>query len=82
MLGEIQGLNVTLNPAEIIFRDAQVLGTSGVSKATVELAGQMVQNGQLRPVVDLQLPLEQAVEAYQMVSNRKPMGRVLLIPDR
>ena len=82
LLGEIRGLSVTLNPAEIIFRDAQVLGTSGVSRATVELTGQMVQKGQIRPVVDVQLPLEQAVEAYHMVSNRTPMGRVLLLPDK
>ena len=80
LLGEIQGLSVTLNPAEIIFRDAQVLGTSGVSRASVELAVQMVQEGKIRPVVDLQLPLEQVVEAYQMVSDRTPIGRVLILP--
>lgn len=81
LLGEIQGRSVTLNPAEIIFRDAQVLGTSGVSRATVELAGQMVLDGTMRPVVDMKLPLEQAAEAYRRVSDRTPMGRVLLLPN-
>lgn len=81
LLGEIQGRSVTVNPAEIIFRDAMVLGTSGVSRTTVELASQMVADGRIRPVIHAQLPLEQAGEAFQMVSDRSPMGRVVLIPN-
>lgn len=81
LLGEIQGERVSLNPAEIIFRDAQVLGASGVSRATLELAGQLVLEGKLRPVVDLELALEQAAEAYRLVSERRPTGRIVLLPD-
>ncbi len=81
LLGEIQGERVSLNPAEIIFRDAQVLGASGVSRATLELAGQLVLEGKLRPVVDLELPLEQAAEAYRLVSERRPTGRIVLLPN-
>ena len=82
LLGEIQGYSVTLNPAEIIFRDAQVLGTSGVSRATVEQAGQMVLEGKMRPVVDIKLPLEEAQEAFRLVTERIPIGRVVLLPNR
>ena len=35
----------------------------------------------LRPVVDLELPLEQASEAYRLVSDRKPTGRIVLLPS-
>ena len=80
LLGEIQGETVSLNPAEIIFRDAQVLGASGVSRATVEQVGVMALDGRLRPVVDLELPLEQAAEAYRLVSERRPTGRIVLLP--
>jgi NADPH:quinone reductase-like Zn-dependent oxidoreductase len=81
LLGEIEGHSVTLSPAEIIFRDAQVLGTSGVSRATVEQAGQLVLEGKMRPVVDIKLPLEQAREAFRLVSERTPIGRVVLLPN-
>lgn len=81
LLGEIKGERVSLNPAEVIFRDAQVLGASGVSRATVELAGRMALEGSLRPVVDLELPLEQASEAYRLVSERRPAGRIVLLPS-
>ncbi|NQW22785.1 MAG: alcohol dehydrogenase catalytic domain-containing protein [SAR202 cluster bacterium] len=80
LLGEVLGQRVSLNPAEIIFRDAQVLGASGVSRASVEQAAHMVLEGKLRPVVDLELPLEQTLEAYRLVSERKPTGRIVLLP--
>ncbi len=80
LLGEIQGESVNLNPAEVIFRDARVLGASGVSRAMVEQAARMVLEGKLRPVVNLELPLEQAAEAYRLVTERKPTGRIVLLP--
>ena len=81
LLGEILGQNIGLNPAEVIFRDARILGASGVSRAIVEQAGRMVLEGKLRPVVGLELPLEQASEAYRLVSERKPTGRIVLLPN-
>jgi len=81
LLGEVVGRQVDLNPAEVIFRDAQVLGASGVSRAYVERTAQMVLDGKLRPVIDLELPLEQAETAYRLVSGRKPTGRVVILPN-
>ena len=81
LLGEILGQNIDLNPAEVIFRDARILGASGVSRSILEQAGLMVLEGKLRPVVDLELPLEQASEAYRLVSERKPTGRIALLPN-
>ena len=81
LLGEIVGQSVSLNPAEVIFRDARILGASGVSRAMVAQAGRMVLEGKLRPVVALELPLEEAAEAYRLVSERKPTGRIVLLPD-
>jgi len=81
LLGEILGQSVTLNPAEIIFRDAQVLGAIGVSRATVERAAKLTLEGKLRAVVDLELPLGQAIDSYRMVSDRRPTGRIVLLPN-
>ena len=81
LLGGILGQSVSMNPAEVIFRDARILGASGVSRAIVEQAGRMVLEGRLRPVVDLELPLDQAAEAYGLMSERKPTGRIVLLPN-
>ena len=81
LLGEIQGQSVSLNPAEVIFRDARVLGASGVSRAMVEQTARMALEGKLRPVVALEMPIEQAAEAYRLVTERKPTGRIVLLPS-
>ena len=81
LLGEIVGQNISLNPAEVIFRDATVFGASGVSRATVTQAADMVVAGKIRPVVDLELTLEQAANAYRLVTERKPTGRIVLLPN-
>ena len=81
LLGEVLGQHISLNPAEIIFRDARLIGASGVSRATVELAVLMALEGRLRTVVDLEMPLEQATDAYRLVSERRPTGRIVLLPN-
>ncbi|RUA21043.1 MAG: hypothetical protein DSY79_08285 [Chloroflexi bacterium] len=81
LLGEVLGQHISLNPAEIIFRDARLIGSSGVSRATVEQAVLMALEGRLRTVVDLEMPLEQATDAYRLVSERRPTGRIVLLPN-
>jgi len=81
LLGEVLGQHISLNPAEIIFRDARLIGASGVSRATVEQAVLMALEGRLRTVVDLEMPLEQATDAYRLVSERRPTGRIVLLPN-
>ena len=80
-LGEIVGDDVSLNPAEVIFRDASILGTSGVSKATVKQAASAVLNGDIRAVLDLELSLEEANYAYSLITERKSTGRIVIRPN-
>ena len=78
LLGEVAGAPVELSLAEIIFKDAQVLGSSGVSRAVLEQVVAMVSEGRLKPVVSQVLPLEQAATALEMLSNRRVLGRLAL----
>ena len=81
ILGEVAGGAVTLDPAEVIFRDAQILGSSGVSRALVTQVGEMVSQGLVQPVVEHTLPLEQADAAFDLLASRDVLGRVLLVPS-
>jgi len=47
----------------------------------VEQAVLMALEGRLRTVVDLEMPLEQATDAYRLVSERRPTGRIVLLPN-
>jgi len=80
LLGEVAGAPVVLNLAEIIFRDARVLGTSGVSRALVEQVAGMVSRDELRPVISRTFSLEEAGEAFELLSRRAVLGRVVLVP--
>ena len=57
LLGDVSGEAASLRLAEVIFRDAQILGVSGVSLATLRQAVNLAASGQLRPVVSQTLPL-------------------------
>ena len=78
LLGEVSGMPVELSLAEIIFKDAQVLGSSGVSRAVLEQVVAMVSEGRLKPIISQVLPLEQAATAFDMLSNRRVLGRLAL----
>ena len=82
LLGEVSGDAVPLRLAEVIFRDAQIFGVSGVSLATLRQAVNLAASGQLRPVVSQTLPLtaDGAMEAWRLVSERQALGRVVLMP--
>ena len=80
MLGEVAGGTVGLDTAEIIFRDAQILGSSGVSRSTVRQVVEMVAQGLVKPMVGRNLPLEQVDTAFELLASRSVLGRVLLDP--
>ena len=80
LLGEVAGGRVPVNLAELIFRDVRVVGASGVGRAMVEKAGSMYAAGQLSPVLQEVLGLEDAPQAYRLMSERGIFGRVALRP--
>ena len=80
LLGEVGGGSVELNLAEIIFRDAQVLGSSGVSLAVVEQVAGMTARGELRPTISRSFPLEEAGAAFELLAGRSVLGRLVFRP--
>ena len=78
LLGEVAGEPVYLNPAELIFRDARIMGSSGASRASVRQAAELVAEGLVKPMVQEVLPLEQASVAFELMSQRKILGRLVL----
>ncbi len=65
---------------EIVFRDARLMGVSGVSRETLEATVALAAEGKLTPVLQQVLPLEQAGRAFDLVSSRSVLGRVALVP--
>ena len=80
LLGEITGERVSLNLAEIMFRDAVVIGSTGAGRRHIRGVAEMVRSGAVTPVASQRFALEEAEAAYQLMRERKVFGRLLLKP--
>ena len=73
--GDLRGLI-----PEIVFRDARLVGSSGVSRATVERVVALAAEGTVSPALQQVLTLEEAEQAAKMLSERAVLGRLALVP--
>lgn len=80
VVGEVQGGAVPLSPADLLFKDAKLVGVAGVSRRHVQTALNLVQWGRVRPVVSQTFRLDEWVQAYEATRERRPFGRVALTP--
>ena len=82
LLGQISPEPGTLTAAEVVFREASILGSLGAERSHVERALAMVEAGDVAPVVDRVLALNAAsvLEAYRLLRERSVVGRVVLKP--
>lgn len=71
---------VTLNIWTLVSKGAKVIAASAAAATPqdfdhiLELAG----NGELHPVIDRELPLEQASEAHRLIEDRRVFGKIVL----
>ena len=82
LLGQVSPGPARLTPAEVVFREARLLGSLGAERRHVERALELVRAGDVTPVVDRVLPLRAAsvIEAFHLVRQRAVIGRIVLRP--
>lgn len=82
LLGELTGAPAHLPVAEVVFREARLVGSLGVERAHTERALSLVLGGQVAPVMDRELALDAAGvrEALGLLRSRAVVGRVVLRP--
>ena len=80
LLGEIEGRRVSMNLAEILFRDATISSSTGAGPGDIQDAAQMVADGLVSPVVSARYALEDWKLAYDAMRERRTFGRVVLTP--
>ena len=80
--GAVESPVVSLNLWPLIGKRARIIGTGGGSvtndafERLIELAGK----GELRPVIDRELPLGEAAEAHRLIEAREVFGKIVLRP--
>jgi NADPH:quinone reductase-like Zn-dependent oxidoreductase len=80
--GAVESPIVSLNLWLVIGKRARIIGTGSASVTTeqldrlIELAGK----GELKPVIDRELPLAEAAEAHRLIEARETFGKIVLRP--
>ncbi|HYY32583.1 MAG TPA: zinc-binding dehydrogenase [Gaiellaceae bacterium] len=81
--GALDSPMVTINMWTVVGKRLRIIGSGGgaVTPDQLDHLIELVAKGELRgPVVDRELPLEQAAEAHRLIENRETFGKVLLKP--
>jgi NADPH:quinone reductase-like Zn-dependent oxidoreductase len=78
LCGATAGHLATVNLRAVFFKNLSILGsTMGTLSELIELL-RFFDTGQLRPVIDRVLPLEQAPEAQATLERREAFGKIVL----
>lgn len=80
MVGQLFREEISINPALVFFKRAQILGVGSVRRDQLEDAIRLVAAGRIRPKIAQVLPLEAAADAHAMVESGQSVGRVVLSP--
>ncbi|WP_421731079.1 quinone oxidoreductase family protein [Brevundimonas sp.] len=79
-VGQLFGEDISINPARIFFKRAQLLGVGSVSRAQLADVIAMTASGGLKPLVGKILPLAEVAEAHRLVEKAAVIGRVVVTP--
>lgn len=80
VLGEIVGRAARVPLAELLFRDASVVGATGASPRHIRTATELVASGKVQPMVSQQFSFHEASDAIDRMRAAATLGRVVLIP--
>ncbi len=80
--GAVSNPDVSFNLWTFIGKRARILGVGSAPapRDTVERLIDMAARGEIRPVIDRELALEQAAEAHRAIEARETFGKVVLRP--
>jgi len=76
--GATTGHNPEEDLRHIFFRQLSIIGSTMGNPEDLQAALAAATKGQLRPVIDRRLPLEEAQQAHELVEGRRVLGKVVL----
>jgi NADPH:quinone reductase-like Zn-dependent oxidoreductase len=79
-VGQLSDQEISINPARIFFKRAQLLGVGSVSRAQLEDAIALTAQGIVRPRIARILPLTDIVLAHELVEAATENGRIVIKP--
>jgi len=78
MVGQLFTAELSINPARVFFKRAELLGVGSVSRSQLEDVIKLTRDGRLKPKIAVVLPLDDIARAHQMVEDAQLVGRVVI----
>ena len=78
--GATSGFDARTDLRHVFFRQLEILGSTMAPKGDLYPILAHVAAGRLKPVVDRVMPLVEAAEAHRLLEQRKPFGKLVLVP--
>jgi NADPH2:quinone reductase len=78
--GATTGPNVSTDVRHVFWKQIEILGTTMANRTEFEAVMELVFRGELAPVVDSILPLEQVRAAHERLERGDAFGKIVLIP--
>lgn len=79
-VGQLFGEDISINPARIFFKRAQLLGVGSVSRAQLQDVIALTATGKLKPEIAKVMPLSEIAEAHRLVESAALTGRIVVTP--
>jgi NADPH:quinone reductase-like Zn-dependent oxidoreductase len=76
--GATSGFDARTDLRHVFYRHLTILGSMMGSKADLLAAMKFIESGQIRAVVDRELPLEDARKAHELMEERAQFGKLIL----
>ena len=80
ILGAVDASKIDLSPAELIFRDAHLMGTGGCTKRQLSEIANMVEKSAIEPIISRTYGFDEVLEAYKAMRGKQTFGRIALTP--
>ena len=78
VLGQVDSSSVSINLAEILFRELSILGSVGANINHMNKVIDMILDKKIVPVIDHIIPVECTSEAYRLLKSNVVSGRIVL----
>lgn len=78
VLGYVAGEELTLSPADLLFKEASVMGTRYCNRAEIAASLELVFQQRVRPVIGARYPLERLNEAFAAIRANAVFGRIVI----